>query len=120
MEEEIYKSERTGSDIAKQRMGGIYAVQRSGSGKRYRPSGAFRIADASGKRTEYAQEVFSTDRHEIKIGGATYCVQRSFRDQRSAAEIIAKKILESSKTDGKIDVFAPVSYNMNGKLVQGG
>ena len=39
---------------------------------------------------------------------------------RSAAEIIAKKILESSKTDGKIDVFAPVSYNMNGKLVQGG
>ena len=74
----------------------------------------------SGKRTEYAQEVFSTDRHEIKIGGATYCVQRSFQDQSSAAEIIAKKILESSKTDGKIDVSASVSYNMNGKLVQGG
>lgn len=32
----------------------------------------------SGKRTEYAQEVFSTDRHEIKIGGANIIYNNAF------------------------------------------
>lgn len=74
----------------------------------------------SGKRTEYAQEVFSTDRHEIKIGGATYCVQRSFRGSEQRRRDHCKENLGIVETDGKIDVSAPVSYNMNGKLVQGG
>ena len=74
----------------------------------------------SGKRTEYAQEVFSTDRHEIKIGGATYCVQRSFLGESSIAEIIARKISESPKKDEKFDIYKPVSYNNDRKLVQGG
>lgn len=71
-------------------------------------------------RTEYVQEVFSTNQHEVKIDNAVYCVQRTYRGEHSAAEMIAKKILESSKTDRKIDVYAPISYNIDRKLVQGG
>lgn len=72
------------------------------------------------KRTKYVPEVFSTEQHEIRIDNAVYCVQRCYQGEREIAEIIAKKILESPKTGIKIDVYAPISYNIDGKLVQGG
>ena len=71
-------------------------------------------------RTEYVQEVFSTNQHEIKIGNAVYCVQRHFLGESSIAEIIVRKISESSKKDEKFDIYKPVSYNNDRKLVQGG
>ena len=70
--------------------------------------------------TEYVQEVFSTNQHEIKIDNAVYCVQRHFLGESSIAEIIARKISESPKKDEKIDIYKPVSYNNDRKLVQGG
>lgn len=72
------------------------------------------------KRTEYVQEVFSTNQHEIKIDNVVYCVQRYFMGESSIAEIIARKISESPKNDEKFDIFKPVSYNNDRKLVQGG
>ena len=71
-------------------------------------------------RTEYVQEVFSTNQHEIKIDNAVYCVQRHFLGESSIAEIIARKISESPKNDEKFDIYKPISYNNDRKLVQGG
>ena len=71
-------------------------------------------------RTEYVQEVFSTNQHENKIDNAVYCVQRHFLGKSSIAEIIARKISESPKKDEKFDIYKPVSYNNDRKLVQGG
>ena len=71
-------------------------------------------------RTEYVQEVFSTNQHEIKIDNAVYCVQRHFLGESIIAEIIARKISESPKKDEKFDIYKPVSYNNDRKLVQGG
>lgn len=71
-------------------------------------------------RTEYVQEVFSTNQHEIRIDNAVYCVQRHFLGESSIAEIIARKISESPKKYEKFDIYKPVSYNNDRKLVQGG
>ena len=71
-------------------------------------------------RTEYVQEVFSMNQREIKIDNAVYCVQRRFLGESSIAEIIARKISESPKKDEKFDIYKPVSYNNDRKLVQGG
>lgn len=71
-------------------------------------------------RTEYVQEVFSMNQREIKIDNAVYCVQRHFLGESSIAEIIARKISGSPKKDEKFDIYKPVSYNNDRKLVQGG
>ena len=71
-------------------------------------------------RTEYVQEVFSTNQREIKIDNAVYCVQRHFLGESRIAEIIARKISESPKNDEKFDTYNPISYNNDRKLVQGG
>lgn len=71
-------------------------------------------------RTEYVQEVFSTNQHEIKIDNAVYCVQRHFLGESSIAEIIVRKISESPKNGEKFDIYKPISYNNDRKLVQGG
>ena len=71
-------------------------------------------------RTEYVQEVFSTNQREIKIDNAVYCVQRHFLGESSIAEIVARKISETPKNGEKFDIYEPVSYNNGRKLVQGG
>lgn len=71
-------------------------------------------------RTEYVQEVFSMNQREIKIDNAVYCVQRHFLGESSIAEIIVRKISESPKNDEKFDIYKPISYNNDRKLVQGG
>ena len=71
-------------------------------------------------RTEYVKEVFSTNQREIKIDNAVYSVQMHFLGESSIAEIIARKISESPKKDEKFDIYKPVSYNNDRKLVQGG
>ena len=71
-------------------------------------------------RTEYVQEVFSMNQREIKIDNAVCCVQRHFLGESSIAEIIVRKISESPKSDEKFDIYKPISYNNDRKLVQGG
>lgn len=71
-------------------------------------------------RTEYVQEVFSMNQREIRIDNAVYCVQRHFLGESSIAEIIVRKISESPKSDEKFDIYKPISYNNDRKLVQGG
>ena len=71
-------------------------------------------------RTEYVQEVFSTNQREIKVDNAVYCVQRHFLGESSVVEIIARKISESPKNDEKFDIYKPINYNNDRKLVQGG
>lgn len=71
-------------------------------------------------RTEYVQEVFSMNQREIKIDNAVYCVQRHFLGESSIAEIIVRKISESPKNGEKFDIYKPISYNNDRKLVQGG
>ena len=67
------------------------------------------------------------NQREIKIDNAVYCVQRHFLGESSIAEIIvsiaeivARKISETPKNGEKFDIYEPVSYNNDGKLVQGG
>ena len=60
------------------------------------------------------------NQREIKIDNAVYCVQRLFLGESSVVEIIARKISESPKNDEKFDIYKPVSYNNDRKLVQGG